>query len=67
MSQDRDHGVGLICRLLDVLHDLTIAERPLGKRSPIKLHVGLIPYNGRTRTISGATLLTWYAPMTLTL
>ena len=46
MPRGQEHGVSLPRGLLDALHDLAIAEQPLGERRPNEL-----------RAINGATLL----------
>jgi hypothetical protein len=58
MSRNQEHDVGLLRRLFNVLCDLAIVERLLGKHHPVELTPGVILYSGRARAISGATLLT---------
>ena len=57
MPRDQEHDIGLPYVLLDVLCDLAVAKQPLGERRPDELRAGVIPYIGRTRANSGATLL----------
>jgi len=43
MSQDQEHGIGLVRCLLDVLRNLIVVKRPLSELCPAKLHDGLYP------------------------